>query len=355
MEETRESVLERRLSTQRLTDRKLPAAADVVRLLGAVQSQEYAHAFWSLGMRTRGATHADVKAAFDAGRFLRTHMLRPTWHFVAAEDIRWMLTATSPRVFSSFGSTFRRLGVDEDVQARTGDLLQDLLRDGNHLTRKEIAVELARRGWDLPGQQLGFVLMSAELRGLVISGPMRGAQHTYALLDERVAPAQTPSREEAVAELAYRFFAGHGPAGLKDLTRWASLTVSEARSAIEACAARLARMEVAGEVLWFDPAEPRPRRAPLSAHLLPLYDEVVLTYPSLNFPVVEGHPHPPDDELFVGSVVAGTRNVGTWRRQFVGKQVLVETALAPGLDERHEKAVDAAVDAMTAFIGDAPR
>jgi Winged helix DNA-binding domain len=351
MSRDKDAVLRRRLVTQRLVGRKLSKPEDVVALLAAVQSQEYAHGFWSLGMRTRSATYIDVKDAYDEGRILRTHMLRTTWHFVTPEDIRWLLAATSPRVLVAFGNHFRGLGLDERSQQETGELVVQLLEGGAHLTRKEIGVELERRGTSTAGERLAYIVMSAELRGLICSGPMRGAQHTYAVLDERVPPGQAYEADGALAELAVRFFAGHGPASLRDFTRWSSTTVADARTGIAAAGDRLASIDVDGQTLWFDPAAPKPRSIPLTAHLLPLYDEALLTYPQLSFPAAPGHPHPPDMVAFIGSVIVGVRNVGTWRRTITGKKLVVETELAPGLDQPHLAAVKAAVGRLTEFLG----
>jgi hypothetical protein len=351
MSRSHDAVLRRRIFSQRLAGRKLSAPEDVVRLLAAVQSQEYAHGFWSLGMRTRGSTYADVRSAFDEGRILRTHMLRTTWHFVTPEDIRWLLGATSSRVIASFGSSFRAHDLDERTQRKTGELVVQMLEGGTHLTRREIGAELEREGVPTAGQRLAYIVMSAELRGLICSGPMRGAQHTYAVLDERVPPGLTYEADEARAELAFRFFAGHGPASLKDFTRWSSLTVVDAKAGIASVGDRLASMERDGEMLWFDPAAPKPRSIPLMAFLLPLYDEALLTYPHLNFPVAPGHLHPPDWELFIGSVIVGERNVGTWRRTITGKKLTIETDLAPKQDEEHLAAIKAAVDQLIVFLG----
>lgn len=165
-------------------------------------------------------------------------------------------------------------------------------------------------------------------------------------------PGPTYEADEALAELAFRFFAGHGPASLKDFTRWSSLTVADARIAIAAAAGdRLDSLEVDGATLWFDPLAPKSRMAASSAYLLPLYDEVLLTYPQLNFPVAPGHPHPPDMDLFIGSVIVGERNVGTWRRATIGRRLTIETDLAPGLEEDHRAAVTSAVDRLAVFLG----
>ena len=278
-------------------------------------------------------------------------MLRTTWHFVSPADIRWMLRATSPRVLAAFGSSFRSHGLDDKTQRQLGELLVALLQGGNHLTRKEIGAELEQRGISTVGQRLAYIVMCAELRGLICSGPMRGAQHTYAVLEERASPGASFEADEALAELAYRFFVGHGPASITDFTRWASLTIADAKAGIAGASDRLASMEVDRTQLWFDEAQPTPRSIPLTAYLLPLYDEATLTYPHLNFSTAPGHPHKPGTDLFIGSVIVGTRNVGTWRRTITGNRLTVETNLAPGLDAEHLAAVDAAADRLRVFLG----
>ncbi len=260
---TRRDVLRRRLITQRLIGGGLPTAADVVRLLGCVQSQEYAHALWSLGMRTSGLTAAGVQAEFDRGDFLRTHILRPTWHFVAPADIRWVLELTAPRVQKLNQTIYRQHGLDQATLDRGVAVIAEELEGGQHRTRAELAQALAERGLVSQGIGLAYVVMNAELEGVICSGPVRGAQQTYALLDERVPHSADVGGD--IAELARRFFLGHGPASIQDLARWSSLTIGQCRDAVEAVKDRLDCVTVEGVELWFGPrdasAEPVFRRA----------------------------------------------------------------------------------------------
>jgi len=267
-------------------------AQDVVSLLTAMQSQECAHAFWSVGMRTTGYGLADVRRAFDDGRILRTHVLRQTWHLVHPSDIRWLLALTSPRVEVAAGTTYRRYQLAESVRGRAADLIMEHLSKGNYATRGEVSAVLAAAGLPAQGIPLAYLLMHAELRGLLCSGPMRGAQHTYAVLDERVPPSPALDDEAALATLTRRFFIGHGPASLADFTRWSSLTLAQAKVGLAAVSAELDQMEVDAVALWFAPDQPRgTSKTELTAYLLPLYDEVSLSYPALNFPVAADHPH----------------------------------------------------------------
>jgi Winged helix DNA-binding domain len=347
-------VLRRRLATQRLVREPVGGgertAPDVVRLLTGVQSQETAHALWSLGLRTPGTTLASLKAELDAGRFLRTHVLRPTWHFVAPEDLRWLLAFTAPRVQRLNATMYRKLDLGQQELDRSAAVVVELLSGANHLTRAEVGAALAARGLAGSGMRLGYVLMNAELEGLVCSGPMKGAQHTYARLDERAPDTTAAGPEDALAELTLRFFAGHGPAGRRDLARWASLRLADVDAGLDAVHDRLRNDRVGDEVLWWSPDAPCPSPT-RQAFLLPLYDEVTLSYPGLGFPVAEHHPHTPGDDLFVGAVVVDETNVGTWRRTVRGRSVDVELRLAPGTTRAQGDAVDRAADRLAAFLG----
>ena len=184
--------------------------------------------------RRRRHRRAASSAAFDAGRILRTHLLRPTWHFVLPEDIRWLLTATAPRVKARDARRYAQLGLDASTQRRSAKALAAALRGGNQLTRAEAAAVLTAAGIGVDGQRLPYLLMHAELDALICSGPRRGKQHTYVLLEERAPDARDLPRDEALAELARRYFRSHGPATAKDFAGWATLTLAEARAAIEA-------------------------------------------------------------------------------------------------------------------------
>jgi Winged helix DNA-binding domain len=383
-------VLKRRLATQMLQGERFSGAADVVRLLGCVQSQEYAHALWSLGMRTSGLGASEVQAEFDRGDFLRTHILRPTWHFVAAEDIRWILEVTAPRVQKLNQTIYRQEGLDPATLDRGVAVIVEELKGGRYRTRAELGQALADR--HLLSQRLGlaYIVMNAELQGVICSGPMRGAQQTYALLDERAprsgdadalrasanrapphgegasggvlssasdddgggsqARCASSAKEGDAAELARRFFTGHGPASIQDLARWASLTISQCRDAVDGVKDQLDCVTVDGLELWFGPDAP-PARQSSGALLLPLYDELTLSYPVINFPQATGHPHTPGEDLFVGSVIIAETNVGTWRRTVKGRKMIMEVALAPGVARRSGALVEAAASKLARFLG----
>src|SRR4051812_44827444 len=206
------AVVRRRLRAQRLTGEPFGTPLEAVAWSGAVQAQEHAEALWSLGMRVRDATAAGVEAACDRGEILRTHVLRPTWHFVAAADLRWLLRLTGARIQAGNAGRFRELGLDPGTLARCNDVFAGTLADGEPRTRRELGAALDAAGIETAGQRLAHILLNAEVGGLIASGPRRGKQHTYLLLEGRAPPAPDRPRATDVAELARRFFTSHGPA-----------------------------------------------------------------------------------------------------------------------------------------------
>lgn len=354
MRMTRERALRQRLTTQRLASAPLPTAGEVVRLLCCVQSQERDHAFYSLAMRSQARSYAAVSAEFNQGAFLRTHTMRGTWHFVLPEDLRWVLALVGSRQVSGMTARHSVLQLDDPrYVARSLDVLAGLLQDGNHLTRAEIGEEFARRdGLPEKGQRLGHLLFIAEAAGLIVSGPMKGVNHAYGLVDELVPPSSEVDREEAVARFVGRFFAGHGPATDRDFARWSSLGLTETRAAIAALGDRLARVEIDGVAHWFDPAHVA-RRSPAAptAYLLPTYDEAWLTYPRLNFTPRSDAPPMDEQAGFWASVIVGEEQVGLWRRTTRGREVHVEARVAPSLDERGRGAVREAAERLAGFLG----
>lgn len=352
------AVLAQRMVTQRMVGPPLPSAADVVELLTCVQAQEFGHAVWSLGMRSVGNA-AEITAAFDAGDLLRTHILRPTWHLVAPADLGWILAATSERVHLRNAGMYRQTGIDPDTVARTRDLLTRMLTGNRSLTRPEIGERLAAEGVARPtGMRLSYLVMHAELDGLIVSGPLRGSQHTYALAAERLAGRPVASPDDPVAELWRRFVAGHGPASVRDFARWSSLTLTTARAAAARAADLLESTNVGGEELWMDPDtrlgdQNEMAEAAEAVRLVPLYDELTLSYPRLNFPVSPGHPHPPGEDVRWGSVIAGLTNIGLWKRTLVDgrrRSVRLATTLDPTISPDRRVAVGIELDRLAGFL-----
>jgi hypothetical protein len=272
-------IVRQRLLNQHLSRPRFSKPEELVAWLGAVQAQDFAGAKWSLGLRLKRVTDADIERDFNDGKILRTHLLRPTWHFVAREDIRWLLALTAPRVHQANAYMYCKLGMDSAVFKRSNDALAKALAGGRHLTREELRVVLDRAGVATDGEfRMSYLLMRAELDGIVCSGGRQGKQFTYALLDDRAPRVKLPVRDEALAELARRYFRSRGPASVHDLAKWSGLTVAEARRGLEAVKSGFHNEVIDGQSLWFSAPVHQARRSTPAAYLLSIYDEFVSGY-----------------------------------------------------------------------------
>jgi hypothetical protein len=271
-----------RLHAQQLLGSRLERPQDVVQWLGAVQSQDYPGAKWGLAQRLNAATDAGIDRAFAEGSFLHTHVLRPTWHFVIPEDIRWMLELTAPRIKKTLASYDRGLELEDTVYAAANAAFAQALQDGTHLTRAELGGVLEDASIIASGQRLAHIVMRAELDAVICSGVPRGKQQTYALLSERAPDARRLYREEALAELTRRYFTSHGPALAQDFAWWSGLRVADATTGIQMVKGDLASETVEGKTYWFSPSNAEPYALDAIAHLLPNYDEYLIAYRDRN-------------------------------------------------------------------------
>ena len=322
----------------------------MIRRLVAVQAQDYPAAKWALGLRCRGVVDADVESAFNAGAIIRTHVLRPTWHFVDPADLRWLLALTGPRVHRMNGYAYRRFELDTAACRRGAKIVSKLLEGRTFLTRAEIGSALEAAGLSMAEpHRLGYMIMRLELDAVICSGPRRGKQFTWALLEERVPPAPVPGRDESLARLAARYFATRGPATAHDFSWWSGLTVADARRA--ASAAGLEQETRNGVTWWRGPGRaPRAAAAP-TAHLLPNYDEYFIGFRDRSSigDRVRGRELP--SRAFWGHVViVDGQLVGEWRRETTLDEVAVELNLMVTLGAAERKAVAAAAAAYGAFL-----
>jgi len=344
----------RRLATQHLLTPTITEPAEVVRRLGAVQAQDYGSAKWGVGTRTRGAVDAVVERAANEGSILRTHVLRPTWHFVTPADIRWMLALTAPRIKAAMAYYDRQLELDAAVFRRSNGAVSRALPDGRQLTRAELAQVFRRARVNAAGsQRLGHLLMRAELEGIACSGARRGKQATYALFEERVPPAAPLDRDEALLELTGRYFATRGPATVQDFAWWAGLTVADASRGVEIVGRRLEREVINDETYWLEPATRSPRKRSPTAHLLPNYDEYFIGFKNRSaigerLSVAEGMMV--GDALRAHVIVVDGQLVGGWKRTLTRAAVVVELTLLVSLTKPEQEAVVAAAQALGGFL-----
>lgn len=345
-------VAHQRLRNSGLTGEPFGGAVSVVRWLCAVQAQDYAGARWAIAQRTGGATAADIDRLFNEGAILRTHVLRPTWHFVLPADIRWLLQLTGPRVAAAAAYYDRALGLDSTVFARSNTALGRALQGEVMLTRKEIGERLRRSGIDADNQRLGHLLMHAELDGVVCSGGLRGRQLTYALLDERAPATRAVDPDAALGELATRYFASHGPAQLRDFAWWSGLTIGQARSGAEMAWPRLDSTTLDGTTYFFAETSAPPRVRRPMVHLLPNWDEYLVGYAdrTAHYDGAVFATPPTSLELLASSVVVDGRLVGGWRRAIRGDEVTVTAILKIALTTAQRAALERTCKRYSRFL-----
>lgn len=343
-----------RLHNQHLLQDKFNQPAEVVRRLGAVQAQDFAGAKWAIGLRSNRLTDSDVERAFTDGSFLRTHLLRPTWHFVAPEDIRWMLALTAPRVRAQLAYMDRQLELDQTFFRKSKALLVRTLQGGNQFTRAELERAFQQAHIPAAGQRLGHLLMHAELDGLICSGPRRGKQFTYMLLEERVPAVKTRSRDESLAELVRRYFLTRGPATFKDFCVWSGMTLADARNGMDMVKTEFVNEIVDDQSYWFSGSvTPGPRNSPL-AHLLPNYDEYFIGFKdrsAIGKLADQAGIKRNDPALLANLLLLNGQAAGGWRRTLKQDAVIVEVSLITRLAKAEEQAVRGAAEEFGRFLG----
>lgn len=342
-----------RLQNQRLSAPDFKKPVDVVKSLGAVQAQDYYGAKWAVGQRMCEATDAGIETAFSEGTILRTHVMRPTWHFVAPADIRWMLELTATRVNAAIGSYYRKVGLDDTLFRRTNKALAATLRGGKQLTRAALRDAVERAGV-ATGTRFGFILVRAELDGVICSGARKDRQFTYALLDERVPAAKRLARDEALAELTRRYFTSHGPATVRDFVWWSGLTTADARAGVDMVQRRLVKEVIDGASYWLpSSATPAAKRASPRAYLLSPYDEYLVAYRDRSAAIDSTLGMWPigSNPIFSSPIVIDGRVAGKWTRTLTKGTAIISVSPFRAFTSAQRQAVRDAAHRYGAFLG----
>ena len=331
------------MHAQGLDDPRFGSALEVVRHLGCVQSQLHDMALWAVARRMTGdVTLADLQSSFDDGEFVRTHVLRPTWHFVDPADVHWLQALTGPRVERLMNTTNRTIDLTVDTVRRGVGVVAEALADGQVLTRAELGSRLADAGVPTTGQALAHVVMQAEIESLVVNGPMRGRQHTYRLLP---AGDDIPPRDTMLSEVARRYARGHGPFRDKDLAWWTSLTLTDSRRAIDL--AGLRPLDVGGESYWtLD--EPVESDVP-PVMLLSNFDELI-SYARDPEDFTDLRGSAADVMRGAGLLMVRGRLAGTWSRTSSARRVDIVIDATPTLTGSLHRAIDLEAAAFGRFL-----
>ncbi len=315
-----------RLRRQHIVDTAFTDPHDVVAWMGAVQAQDYLGSLWAIGLRTRDAAERSIEAAVAARTIVRTWPMRGTLHFVAAEDVKWMVELLAPRAVARAAGRRRQLGLDDNVLDRSKAAVIAALEGGKQVRRAELYQALAAANIAPDGQRGLHILGHLAQEGLICFGCREGKQPTFVLLDEWVPQAKRMEREAALAELTQRYFTSHGPATLQDFTWWSGLTTAEAKAGLSLVGTQLIRETVGQQTYWLPQYTSSSRASAPSMTLLPAFDEYVLGYrerSAILDPRHRQYVHPGNNGMFSPTIVHEARIVGTWRRGFKQGQVVV--------------------------------
>jgi hypothetical protein len=347
-----------RLINQRLAGTEFTTPCQLVKWMGCIQAQDFGMAKWAVGCRLQQATDPDIEKEFNEGRILRTHVLRPTWHFVCPEDIRWMLKLSAVKIKALTRPYHQQLGIDYAILRKSKQIITQALDQHHKLTRPQLTAILQKAGIDTSDARVGHLLMDAELDALICSAGRIGKQFAYGLLDST--KSDLFGREEAIAELARRYFLSRGPATVQDFAWWGGLTLTEARKGLDAIRRDLETVSLDGNEYWFARGTSLDAAASSGAwsgrpevpstFLLPAFDEYTVAYKDRDHVL---------DPAFASAcfyglkpiVVHNTRIVGTWQRTEKKDNVLVETT--PFSAPPPDRALAKAINKYAAFTGKA--
>lgn len=347
-------IAHQRLRNQRILDSTFNSPAEVVGWLSAVQAQDFAGAKWSLGLRIPNANDAMIDKAFQEGAILRTHLLRPTWHFVTPSDIRWLLELTAPRVHVANAFMYRKVELDEKVFKKTNAIMEKALQGGKQLTRDELRDIFTKAGIKTDAEmRMTYIMMQAELDGLICSGPRKGKQFTYMLLEERVPQAIKRTREEALALLATRYLTSRGPVTAHDFAKWSGLTISDAKRGIESVKSGFQNETLHDQTYWFtENQKPVKIKTPV-IHLLSIYDEYISSYKDRSAIGSEEHAEKLSSmgNALTYILVLNGQIIGTWKRTLEKKAVIIQPDIFIPLKKEEKEALRQTAERYGTFLG----
>jgi len=315
-----------RLINQRIVGTEFKTPKEIVSWMGAMQAQDYPMAKLAVGLRLLDITDQQIEAAYNKGEIIRTHLMRPTWHFVAADDIYWMLDLTAGKIKSSLTSRHIELELSPSVLAKSNDIIERALSKGGSLTRDELALKFRNANINVAGNRLSHLLLCAELDGLVCSGPITDKKLSFSLLHDRVPLKKLLTRDESLAELAKRYFKSHGPATFQDFVWWSGLSVTEARKALESVRLNFISDTIGSQTYWFPDSFSEVDNHKPSIHLLPAYDEFLISYKdrSATLSQTDNRKAVSDNGIFRPVIVINGQVSGLWKRTIQKEKAVVE-------------------------------
>ncbi|MDO6434912.1 winged helix DNA-binding domain-containing protein [Flavitalea sp. BT771] len=346
---TSKDISQLRLVNQRLAGTAFTTPHQLVKWMGCIQAQDYAMAKWAVGCRLQQATDATVENDFNEGKFLRTHVLRPTWHFISPEDIRWMLKLSAPRIRAFARPYHRQLDIDAAVLRKSKKIITKALSLHKKLTREQLTEALRKEKIDTTDTRMGHLLIDAELDALICSAGRIGKQFAYGLLDEHAPQTRPLTDEEAIAELSRIYFLSRGPATIQDFAWWGGLTLTDARKGLNIYKQQLGSVSLNGNEYWFSPASLPDTSPATSTFLLPAFDEYTVAYKFRN-DVLNPEFAAACNSGLNPILVHNTLVAGTWRRTEKKDGIHIENIPFPRT-RIPARPLTAAAKKYTAFMG----
>ena len=360
-----------RLYNQHITHPRFSEPHDIVKWLGAVQAQDYLGALWAIGLRLKNSTEAAIEKAVEEKKIVRSWPMRGTLHFVAAEDLRWMLKFLTPRVIRRSAGLYREAGLDTRVFSKSSRLLSAALKSDQQLTRNEIYAIWERAKISTSGQRGLHILGHLAQTGLICFGSRKGKQQTFVLLDEWLPPSKMPQKEEALAALGLTYFQSHGPATIHDFSWWSGLTIAEAKEAVESLGSQLeskrqnhsthkqnAGIREQGNIgtsvqTYYLVPTTDPQKSSRQVFLLPAYDEYFVAYKDRTAafnPKIAKDMQKLGNGIFSSPVVLNGLMSGFWKRSFIKDKVLIEANVFSPLMKPASDGIEAAARKFGKFL-----
>jgi len=317
-------LLKQRLLNQHLIKPEYSSVSKLVNYFGAVQAQDFAMSKWAIGIRTPGATQKKVEAALNKGSILRTHVLRPTWHLVSAEDIYWMIELSAAKIKAIMCSNEKKLGIDEALFKKTNMIIEKALSKHEQLNRDEITQLFNKHKIAVNENRLSHFLIRAELDAIICSGKIINNKNTYALLDNRVTNKKTINREEALCMLAEKYFRSRGPATVVDFAWWSGLSLTDAKKGLHAVEAKLEKEKINSSVYYFK--SPNNTAGITSAvFALPAFDEYLISYKNRAPALHSNKKNISINGIFWPVIIAEGKVAGMWSRKIVNDNLVIKT------------------------------
>lgn len=349
-------IADQRLASQGISRRRFAFPVDAVRGLVAIQGQDYPGAKWSIGLRVPGSTDDQIEQAVADQQIIRTWLMRGTLHLAAPQDVPWLLDLLAPRQIEGYARRYKELELDEVTLHRSSALFVKALEKEPMLTRSDLRAVLEENGISGEGQRTPHMLHHASMRQLIWQGGMIGNDATFRLFNPPP-DSITRTRDEALAELALRYFTSRGPATLADYIGWSGLTAGDARAGLQAVESQLEQDSIDGQTYYFasvsDTSDVQPDPSP-TAYALPGFDEYILGYKNRDTvldPQFAERICPGKNGIFYPTIVIDGRVVGTWKRTIKKKNILVEVSPFATLTDSDMQAFAVAVQRYGDYHG----